>query len=309
MTATALIAATAPLTARAATCAPIPAPPRVAVVTLARGRSEHLRRQAAAVAALDPPPCAYVVLSLDPEPPQVPGAEVLHRPIADGAPLPLAAARNQAIARVADADLVLCLDVDCLPEPDLLARLADAALRVGRPAVLAGPVGRLGPITASVVPAAALARARAAARRGPRPVGAAGELVDEPRVELFWSLAFAVAPATHARIGGFDEAYVGYGAEDTDYAFRFRRAGVPLIWVGGAWAHHQHHPVSSPPVEHLEAIVENARCFRERWGCWPMEGWLREFAARDLVAWDPDGDELRRLPPPATDATAEPPVA
>jgi GT2 family glycosyltransferase len=109
--------------------------------------------------------------------------------------------------------------------------------------------------------------------------------VPEPRVELFWSLAFAVTPATHERIGGFDEGYEGYGAEDTDYAFRARRAGVGLAWVGGAWAHHQHHPVSDPPVEHLHDIVRNARRFHAAWGRWPMEGWLRAFADLGLVEW------------------------
>jgi GT2 family glycosyltransferase len=119
----------------------------------------------------------------------------------------------------------------------------------------------------------------------------------EPRVELFWSLAFAVTPATHARIGGFDPGYEGYGAEDTDYAFRARAAGVPLTWVGGAWAHHQHHPVSHPPVEHLADIVRNARRFRWRWGRWPMEGWLAAFARDGLVAWDPDGTRLEAAAP------------
>ena len=114
----------------------------------------------------------------------------------------------------------------------------------------------------------------------------------ESRVELFWSLAFAVAPATHARVGGFDPGYVGYGAEDTDYAFRARAAGVPLAWVGDAWAHHQHHPVSSPPVEHLSDIARNARRFRARWGTWPMRGWLTAFADTGLIRWHEQGTSL-----------------
>ena len=31
---------------------------------------------------------------------------------------------------------------------------------------------------------------------------------------------------------------------------RAREAGVPLRWVGGAWAYHQHHPARSPAREH-----------------------------------------------------------
>lgn len=245
---------------------------RTAIVTLARGRRRHLERQAHAVDRLQPPPEDYRVVDLDGVP--------------EDQPLPLAAARNAGIAAAARrADLVVCLDVDCIPEPDMLGRMMAAARRSD--GLLAGPVGRLGPMPAgqSAPTPAELRRSRTAARSGPRPVPRAGEIVPEPRVELFWSLAFAVTPATHARIGGFDEGYVGYGAEDTDYAFRARRAGVELSWVGGAWAHHQHHAVSDPPVEHLTDIVRNARRFHAAWGRWPMEGWLRAFADRGLVDW------------------------
>jgi N-acetylglucosaminyl-diphospho-decaprenol L-rhamnosyltransferase len=268
---------------------------RVAVATIARGRTRHLERQALAVAALRPAPVAYVVLSLDDDPPDVAGATVVHRPLPAGAPIRLGAARNEAIAAAgARSDLVVCLDVDCLPGAALADRLAGAARATGGDHLLAGPVGRLGPIPGdrAVPTAGELARARAATEAGPRPVPEDGVVASEARHELFWSLSFAVTPETHARIGGFDPGYEGYGAEDTDYAFRARAAGVGLSWVGGAWAYHQHHPVSSPPVEHLEDIVRNARRFRARWGRWPMEGWLRAFAAGGLVRWDPDGEVL-----------------
>ena len=269
--------------------------PSAAVVTVARGRQVHLARQARAVARLDPAPDEYLVVSLDDEPPPVPGAAVLHRPAAP--PLPLAAARNAGIA-AADAELVVCLDADCLPEPPMLGRLAAAAHAAPGARLLAGPVGRLAPLPdAQVEPAPAeLERARAAATRGGRPVPPEGAIDPEPRVELFWSLAFAVEPEVHACIGGFDEGYAGYGAEDTDYAFRARAAGVGLSWVGGAWAHHQHHAVSDPPVEHLEDIVRNARRFHARWGRWPMEGWLRAFARAELIAWDPARGTLELSP-------------
>lgn len=271
----------------------------VVVVTIVRGRALHLERQARAVARMDPAPSAHLVLSLDDTPPRVEGAEVLHRPLAPGARLPLAAARNTVITAAADrgADLVVVLDADCLPEPGLLPPLVAAHGRPAGARILAGPVGRLEALPPQVLdpPTDALERAREATRRGPRPVPPDGEVLDEPRVELFWSLGFAVTPATFARIGGFDEGYAGYGGEDTDFAFRARAAGVGLSWIGGAWAHHQHHPVSDPPIEHLDDIVVNARRFRARWGRWPMEGWLRRFAADGLVAWEPDGTRLDRV--------------
>ncbi|MDO9396736.1 MAG: glycosyltransferase family 2 protein, partial [Herbiconiux sp.] len=79
--------------------------------------------------------------------------------------------------------------------------------------------------------------------------------------------------------------------EDTDFAFAAREAGVELAWVGSARAYHQHHPVQSPPVDHLDDIVRNATVFHERWGTWPMGGWLDAFEQRGLV--HRDGDRLR----------------
>ena len=95
--------------------------------------------------------------------------------------------------------------------------------------------------------------------------------------ELFWSLSFAVKASTWDLLGGFAEEYVGYGAEDTDLGRVARERGVELVWVGGAHAYHQHHPVSRPPVEHLVDIVRNASIYWRRWHEWPMSGWLDEF--------------------------------
>ena len=65
--------------------------------------------------------------------------------------------------------------------------------------------------------------------------------------------------------------------------------------MGGARAYHQHHPVSSPPVEHLDDILRNGRLFHERWGEWPMAGWLEEFERRGLVRRE-DGHWTRETP-------------
>src|SRR5690606_11833725 len=103
---------------------------------------------------------------------------------------------------------------------------------------------------------------------------------------LFWSLSFALSRATWQRIGGFCEQYAGYGAEDTDFARVARDRGIGIAWVGSARAHHQYHPTRTPPVQHLDDIVRNAMVFRQRWGAWPMGGWLREFEPRGLIVVD-----------------------
>lgn len=88
------------------------------------------------------------------------------------------------------------------------------------------------------------------------------------------------------RSGGFHEAYVGYGGEDTDFGQCAKTAGLDMHWVGGATAYHQHHPVSDPPVEHLADILRNGQIFADRWGRWPMRGWLEAFELEGLVTFD-----------------------
>jgi GT2 family glycosyltransferase len=281
----------------------------VGVATIARGRARHLERQAVGVGGQSRPADRYVVVAMDRSgadaeaalaraalPPSL-TREVRLLPVADGAPLPLATARNAAIAALGDVDLAILVDVDCIPHPQLVARyLAADAWAADRPHLLAGPVGHLPPGR----PAGTRLGPddMAAARVRGRPVPGDAEIRPEPRHELFWSLSFAVRPATHARIGGFDEAYRGYGAEDTDYARRAARAGVALAWAGGAWAYHQDHGPSGPVREHVEDIVRNARVFHERWGVWPMEGWLERLAAEGLVDWRPEAGVLRSTTAP-----------
>lgn len=83
--------------------------------------------------------------------------------------------------------------------------------------------------------------------------------------------------ATWEHIGGFCELYRGYGGEDTDFAQCAAAGGVTMHWVGGADAFHQYHPVSNPPIEHLDDILCNAAVFHRRWGWWPMQEWLDEL--------------------------------
>jgi GT2 family glycosyltransferase len=113
---------------------------------------------------------------------------------------------------------------------------------------------------------------------------------------LFWSLAFAIRRTTFARIGGFDERFTGYGAEDTDFGYAAKASGCPLYFLGGAIAFHQHHETFDPPVQHLNDIVANAIRYHRKWGWWPMDGWLQAFAQMGLVEWRSDRLQLLRRP-------------
>jgi GT2 family glycosyltransferase len=269
------------------------------VITVAYGRREHLRRQRDGIAAARPGPDVYIVVELgepghaeDVEPPHDSRAVqslTVQLPIADPGRLPVAAGRNAGAARAlrAGAELLVFLDVDCIPAPSMLRWYqAAAADPQHRDALLCGPVAYLPPPAPTgydLNSIAGLARPHAA-----RPAPAAGLVENAEDRRLFWSLSFAVTAATWNRVGGFCEQYVGYGGEDTDYAEIANRAGVGMRWVGGAESFHQFHPVSTPPVEHLEAILDNAGTFFARWGWWPMTGWLEAFAELGVAGYDPD---------------------
>lgn len=270
--------------------------PTVAVITLVRGRSAHLRRQMAGLAALSTRPELYVVVALgDPDVRATVGSAGLAGPtrvvdleVGAGAELPLAEGRNlgAATAIAAGADVLVFLDVDCIPAPRLIQRYRDAAGDARHAgALLCGPVAYLpppGPGGYDLTTLAQLARPHAS-----RPDPDDGTVLVAADRRLFWSLSFAVTAPTWRRIGGFCSEYRGYGGEDTDFAELAAAAGVGMRWVGGATAYHQHHPVSAPPVEHVASIVANAHVFHRRWQWWPMAGWLDQFAELGLARLDP----------------------
>ena len=226
------------------------------VVTLNRGRRPHLLRVLEGLARGTPPSsCTVVEMGGDDEPLPDFGYPV-RRVSLEGRDLPLAAARN-AGAAASPGERLVFLDVDCIPSRGLIEGfdrvlaeqdglvccairyLPAGAVRDGWDEEALAASGRLHPV-------------RSFPETGVRPVENAG---------LFWSLAFGVRRATFERIGGFDPAFVGYGAEDTDFAFRARDLGVPLLFAGGvpglppasrrprsaAAAFRGHHP-QCPPV-------------------------------------------------------------
>lgn len=280
---------------------------KTAVITLAHGRHRHLTVQGQALLRSARPVDDYVIVAMDdpavavrfPDP-RLPGT-VLEVPAA-GRNLPLARARN-AGARTAlerGAELLVFLDVDCLPAADLVAGYAAAAAdprSAGR--LLCGPVTYLEPAGPGGYDLDGLPALDAPhpARPAPRP----GEIIPDENPDLFWSLSFALTAGTWQRIGGFCEDYTGYGGEDTDFARVAGRRGCGLAWVGGARAYHQWHPTQDPPVQHVADIVRNANLFHARWGSWPMGGWLEGFRRQGLIEGG-TGSEPCRL----TEAVPEP---
>lgn len=268
---------------------------RVAVITPASdNRLAHLHRQRRFLREADVPGIEMLRIEawLDAGPPPVFDAAVQVTVPPGPHGLRVGAARNAAAAEALarGADLLVFLDVDCLPAPDLLERYAEAA-RAHPDGILCGPVTYLRSVERPRDPDDLAAHTHPHPGRPALPPGEIATAAPAD-YDLFWSLSFAVTPETWRRLGGFDERYEGYGAEDTDLGRRAREHGIPLHWVGGAHAYHQWHPAGSPPWRHLDDILRNGALFAERWGEWPMRGWIDEFVRAGVV--EEHGNGYRR---------------
>jgi len=266
----------------------------VAVITVVAERHGHLRLQLQGAARSTRRADQHIVVAMDD--PTVaelcpPSATVLSVPRSGGR-LPLAAARNAGAQQAlrAGANVLIFLDVDCIPSPELIARYETVALRRDD-AILSGTVLYLPPPPDDGYVLTELSTLASAHPSRPNLHHAEERDIDHT---LFWSLSFALTAQTWSRIGGFHPSYVGYGGEDTDFAALARSLDIRHTAVGGAAAYHQWHPSPDPPVQHLDDILRNGRIFRDRWGWWPMRGWLQQFEHLGLVTHDPVSDHWER---------------
>jgi len=280
-------------------------PQPIAVLTLVRGRGDHLANLLEGLGRGSRRPDLVVVADMNDTPAALPATPFpLRQPHRPAGTLPLAAARNAAAAAAGDTPLLVFLDVDCIPGAGCVAALADAleqhdALVCADIRYLPAGIAAPGWTEADLL--------RHGHSHPVRPFPAAG-LRAEPNAGLFWSLGFGIRAASFRRLGGFDESFTGYGAEDTDLGFRARDAGIPLLFSGDARAFHQHHASFDPPLQHVADIATNAWRFRQRHGFWPMDGWLDAFAALGLIAPPGDGPiALLRAPTGAELAAARRP--
>jgi len=140
----------------------------------------------------------------------------------------LAATRNH-LAQDAHGDILLFLDDDMVPAPGLLAIHRGFHER-RRPAMLIGRWAVPEYWTRAEPNASGDASAFAESI-----VGSSG------RVERFDRFSFAntsVPRVEFLRIGGFDEAFVGYGEEDSEFGIRALRSGLEVMHDPSALAWH-----------------------------------------------------------------------
>ncbi len=190
----------------------------------------------------------------------------------------LASARNLG-AKNATFDKFIFLDVDCIPEKDLVLKyktLTGKTIQSG--AVRYLPKTAMYNLNFEQLDSLSL------------PDRIRVDLVDLP-YELFWSLNFACSREVFDKVGGFNEAFKGYGGEDTDFAFRTREKEIRIENLN-ITAYHQYHDSYQPPLNHIDTIIENAKIFKTIWHKWPMEGWLKQFEALGLIDW---GNEITIL--------------
>jgi hypothetical protein len=278
--------------------------PGLSVLTLVKNREAHLLRQIEGLRRGLMPPDELIIVNMAEAPLDLPAVDfavdVIHLPSCG---LPLAQARNLAAAR-AKCDKLLFLDVDCIPMRGLLPAVAQAldsfdGLLCAEIRYLAAADLDLEWDEALLLRTAATHPARDFPQQG---------LQRQNNYGLFWSLAFALGRRQFQFLGGFDERFTGYGAEDTEFAFRAQDAGLELAFLGGAGAFHQHHDIFDPPLQHFNDIVKNAQRFREIRGTWPMLGWLSAFAAMQLIAFDEQRIDILRQPSSLELAAAEKPA-
>ncbi len=274
--------------------------PTVSVVTLAKGRPDHLYNLVLGLTRQSLMPTELIVAVMQDTAYDLPDAPFpVRQMMVAGDALPLAAARNAA-ARAASGEVLIFLDMDCIPAPDLVADYAGHL--TGFDGLLMGEVLYLpggattGDWRSADFDAVAV---RHSDRRGPPAQGI--ELCNDYR--CFWSLNFAMRRDTFLRVGGFHEGYDGYGGEDTDFGKVLSTAGIPIAWIKGGLAHHQYHPHHMPPVHHLDSVVRNAELFEARWGYRTMGHWLHAFRLMGLID-DAPGRPIRILRQPDADDLA-----
>lgn len=291
------------MTATANLPASAPASASVSALTILRGREAHLANVLRGLARQTRLPDEMVVAVMGGRPLDL-AVETpfpVRQVLVPGEPLPLAAARNAA-ARAARGETLVFLDVDCIPAPGLVEDYARGL--DGWPGLLMGEVLYL-PAGATegawTYEGFAAVAERHSDRQGPPPEGV--RLCEDYR--CFWSLSFALRRATFEAAGGFDEAYAGYGGEDTDFGRALDARAIPIGWLRGALAYHQHHPHHMPPVHHVASILRNTEVFRAKWGEYTMGHWLGAFRLMGLIEMTPEGWRQVREPGPADLALTE----
>lgn len=257
--------------------------PDFSIVTIIKGRRKQLTNLLDSVKASTILPADVQIVCMDnPDGIEIPeGLNIKIHFIKNENHLPLAAARNLGI-KATETNHIIFIDVDCIVSPTLFKTM----LRN----LKAENVITAYPLYLRTVPDNGI-YAELKKQAVPHPLREqihAGKKVDHLQ---FWSLIFAIKKESFKKIGGFDESFTGYGAEDTDFAMSFNKAGIDLIFAQD-YILHQYHDKYDPPLNYFDSIIENAKRYKQKWDVLPMKRWLRAFEKLDLIKIDLDDNIL-----------------
>ena len=260
------------------------------VVTLVKGRKKQLENMLESIKRSTIVPSEIVIVWMEQE---TRNARVededlnIKQLYLEKGELPLAKARNLGFENTTH-ERVIFLDVDCICSPTLLEGLLNGL----KDKTITSAYARYLPYIPlsglyTQIEQDALSHPKRAQLDANTPL---------PH-KKFWSLVFALRKDDFYVIGGFDEDFTGYGGEDTDFAERFNKQHFDFILIDDEVLH-QYHFKYSPPLNYLEAIVENANLFYHKHGYFPMYSWLQEFCKRSYVTFDESKHNFKvlRLP-------------
>lgn len=193
----------------------------------------------------------------------------------------------------AGAELLVLLEVTCIPGPRFLTQLHEH-LRTTEPAgptLWAPSVQRLRPAPPEGYEFTRLEEWVKDAERHPvmplRP-----ELEDaEIDPDAFSSPCLAITTADLEEVGGLCPDYVGGMGHDTDLAAAVSDAGGAVRLVPEATAYRRHQSPEEPDKAHLASATTDAHLFRERWGRWPRAPWVTELTQAGLLTLEEDRDD------------------
>ena len=286
----------------------------ISVITTCYGRNRHLYNLLSSLAQGSVRPCEVIIVNDDADPQQLAQYPLNIVQIATTNAVDLSGAvpsatnkafntgfdigrnRNLGVAK-AHYEALVFLDVDCIVAPTFLEQIYNKlqiypdALLMGQPRYLTRPLTasegsqlQQGDLACEVLDKLSVYNPYRYNFTAPTSTTNATAIEQTQDYGAFWSLCFAIMRDQFESIGSFDTDYVGYGAEDTDFAFSARALGIDFYLTNDV-VYHQQHGVYRPPLNHLSSIIINANRFYEKWQQWPMAGWLTEFAQMSLIEW------------------------
>lgn len=271
------------------------------LITIVSGRANHLHNLLEGVRQSSIRPDEIIIVGINETPSLEAFKELPIRLLSlefEGGYLPVAKARNYGASQ-ASFDHLIFLDVDCIPsgsffEQILLQGVANPTLIMGTPRYLNSGIDRDFKVSD-------LEEISCHHPHRPEVNG----IITAQDYMLFWSLAFYVPKQLFEELGGFDEKYTGYGAEDTDLSLKLRETTGFKLMLSEATVYHQQHPVYSPPVHQIDSIIQNAKIFYAKWKFWVMDNWLAEFQKMGLIHWELEGNYLEKIKEPTEELKAE----